>query len=95
MFWNCLATEGLGEYEHSQPLFSPFPEFTDEFGIAQRSFTAPLTGLLKNVILGVSMTSSMETNSLTGHSAGLSENQRFLGCHCSVWRNQRKCHDQK
>lgn len=58
--------------------------------MAQRAFSAPLMGLLKNVILGVSMTSSRETNS-----AGLSGNQSFLDCHCLVWRNQRKCHDQK
>lgn len=95
MFWNCLATEGLGDYEHNQSLSSHFPEITDEFRMAQRSSTAPLTGLLKNVILSVSMTSSMETNPLTGHSAGLSGNQRFPGCHCLVWKSQRKCHDQK
>lgn len=95
MFWNCLATEGLGEYEHGQSLFSHLPEITDEFRMAQRSFSASLTGLLKNVILGVPMTSSRETNSLTGHSAWFSGSQRFLDCHCLVWRNQRKCHDQK
>lgn len=90
MFWNCLTTEGLGKYEPGQSLFSHFPKITDEFRMAQRAFSAPLMGLLKNVILGVSMTSSRETNS-----AGLSGNQRFLDCHCLVWRNQRKCHDQK
>lgn len=95
MFWNCLTTEGLGKYEPGQSLVSHFPEITDEFRTAQRAFSAPLMGLLKNVILGVSMTSSRETNSLTGHSAGLSGNQRFLDCHCLVWRNQRKCPDQK
>lgn len=95
MFWNCLATEGLGEYEHGQSLFSHLPEITDEFRMAQRSFSAPRTGLLKNVILGVAMTSTRETNSLPGHPAGLSGNQRLLGRHCLVWRNQRKCHDQK
>lgn len=36
-----------------------------------------------------------QKDSPTDHSAGLSGDQRFLGCHCLVWRHQEKCHDQK
>lgn len=44
MSWNCLATEGLGECERGQPLFFLL-EITDEFRMAQWSFSASLTGL--------------------------------------------------